>query len=63
MPRDDTPTTPTIPMAGAPATGPAPQAGGVDQRRRTALARLAKAAGYAAPVTIAMLSMKAVAAS
>mgnify|MGYP000849573071 CR=1 FL=1 len=59
MPRDDTSTTSAISPSGTPAA----EQGAFDQRRRTALARLAKAAGYAAPVTIAMLSMKAVAAS
>ena len=30
-----------------------------DRRRREVLARLGRAAGYAAPVTVAMMSMKA----
>lgn len=46
--------------AAAPATDAARD---YDIRRRDVLARLGKVAGYAAPVTVAMLSMKASACS
>ncbi len=44
--------------AGADVAGAGHDPGEVDQRRRAAIARLGRKAGYAVPVTLALMSMK-----